>query len=35
VFGPFEAAGWLQSDGKVYVSADNAEVYFGVVKLPG
>lgn len=35
VFGPFEAAGWQQSDGQVYLSADSAEVYFGVVKLPG
>lgn len=35
VFGPFEASGWLQSDGKIYLSADDASVKFGVVKLPG
>jgi hypothetical protein len=34
-FGPLEADGWLQSDGKIYLEADNAEVEFGVVKLPG
>jgi len=35
VFGPFEAAGWQQSDGKVYLEADSADVKLGVVKLPG
>jgi hypothetical protein len=35
VFGPFELEGWRQSGGKLYFQADNAEVKFGVVKLPG
>lgn len=33
VFGPFEPAGWLQTDGKLYFEADHAEVKFGLVKL--
>jgi len=33
VFGPFETEGWIQSDGKLYFEADNADVKFGVVKL--
>lgn len=33
VFGPFEPAGWIQSDGKLYFEADDAEVKFGVVQL--
>lgn len=35
VFGPFKAAGWLQSDGYLYLQASHADVKFGVVKLPG
>ena len=35
VFGPFDAAGWLQSDGSMYLEASSADVKFGVVKLPG
>lgn len=35
IFGPFKAAGWLQSDGKLYLAASNASVLLGVVKLPG
>jgi len=35
VFGPFKSTGWQQTDGYVYLEADNAEVKFGVVTLPG
>lgn len=35
IYGPLKVAGWIQSDGKVYLEADNAEVEFGVIKLPG
>ena len=35
IFGPFKSPGWQQSDGKVYLEASNAAVYFGVVTLPG
>jgi len=35
IFGPLKPHGWRQSDGKVYLEADDAEVKFGVVKLPG
>jgi len=34
VFGPFEKAGWMQSNGKLYFEAEHAEVKFGVVALP-
>lgn len=34
VFGPFEKAGWMQSNGKIYLEANDAEVKFGVVALP-
>lgn len=34
VFGPFNTEGWLQADGNLYFEATNAEVKFGVVKLP-
>lgn len=33
VFGPFNMAGWLQTDGYVYLEASNASVKFGVVQL--
>lgn len=33
VFGPFKLAGWMQSDGKIYLQASNAGVKFGVVAL--
>lgn len=33
VFGPFAITGWIQSDGKIYLEADHAEVKFGVVAL--
>lgn len=35
IYGPLKTLGWIQSDGKVYLEADNAEVKFGVIKLPG
>ena len=34
VFGPFKRAGWVQSDGYVYLEANNALVKFGVVVVP-
>jgi hypothetical protein len=33
-FGPFEKAGWMQTDGKIYLEANNTAVKFGVVALP-
>lgn len=35
IYGPLKVTGWIQSDGKVYLEADHAEVEFGVIKLPG
>jgi hypothetical protein len=35
IYGPLAVLGWIQSDGKVYLEADNAEVEFGVIKVPG
>ena len=35
IYGPIERLGWQQTDGKIYLEADNAEVFFGIVKLPG
>lgn len=34
VFGPMELTGWVQTDGKVYLQANNAAVKFGIVRLP-
>lgn len=33
VFGPLELTGWQQSDGRIYLQANNAAVKFGVVSL--
>jgi hypothetical protein len=33
VFGPFPLPGWVQTDGKVYLESNNAEVKFGIIKL--
>lgn len=33
IFGPFEVAGWIQTDGKIYLSASNAGVLLGIVAL--
>lgn len=33
VFGPFCLTGWLETDGYVWLEANNAEVLFGVVDL--
>lgn len=33
VFGPFNVAGWQQSDGYIYLEASNASVKFGVLQL--
>jgi len=35
IFGPFALSGWVQTDGKIYLQANNAAVKFGVVQLPG
>lgn len=35
VFGPFALTGWVQTDGKIYLQANNAAIKFGVVQLPG
>jgi hypothetical protein len=32
--GPFGLAGWAQTDGSLYLEANNAEVKFAVVALP-
>ena len=34
VIGPLKQAGWMQSDGYVYLQASNVAVKFGIVKLP-
>lgn len=34
VFGPFPTTGWIQSDGKIYLSGDNAALEFQVITLP-
>ena len=33
IYGPFPMSGWVQTDGKLYLSADHAEVKIGIVKL--
>lgn len=33
-FGPFERAGWMQEDGKVYCASTNADLKFAVIRLP-
>lgn len=35
VLGPFNADGWMQSDGKLYFEASHSEVKWAVVRLPG
>lgn len=34
VFGPMKLTGWKQTDGKIYLQANNAAVKLGVVALP-
>lgn len=34
IFGPFKLPGWQQTDGKIYLEASNALVFFGVIALP-
>lgn len=34
VIGPLDLTGWVQTDGKVYLAANDAEVKFGIVALP-
>lgn len=33
ILGPFKNTGWMQSDGKVYLTASDAAVKFGVIRL--
>lgn len=33
IFGPFKKHGWIQTDGTIYLEANNAEVKFGIVKI--
>lgn len=33
VFGPLKKAGWMQSDGKIYMEASHAEVKWAIVAL--
>lgn len=33
IFGQLQLAGWLQSDGMLYLEADDAQVEFGVIQL--
>lgn len=33
-FGPFELTGWIQTDGRLYFEADDAEVIFSVITIP-
>lgn len=35
LFGPFELDGWVQTDGKLYLEAENAAVKLGIINLPG
>jgi len=35
IFGPLKLTGWVQSTGKILVSANHAEIKFGIVQLPG
>lgn len=32
-FGPFDLTGWQQSDGHIYLQAENSAVEFGIIKL--
>lgn len=34
ILGPFPPAGWMQSDGYVYVDVDDAQLELGVITLP-
>ena len=33
VFGPIPLAGWVQTDGRIYIAASNAAVKFGIVSM--
>lgn len=33
IFGPFQNTGWIQSDGYIYLEADDSTVEFSVIKL--
>jgi hypothetical protein len=35
IYGPLPGAGWVQPDGTILISANHAEVLFGVIALPG
>ena len=34
IFGPFDSLGWMQTDGYIYIDANNAAVKFQVITLP-
>jgi len=34
VFGPFPVAGWIQTDGNIYVTTSHAELKLAIFKLP-
>lgn len=34
VFGPVALDGWMQSDGRLYLEADHAEILFAILRLP-
>lgn len=34
VFGPFQVAGWRQTDGKIYHEASHADVKWAIIALP-
>lgn len=33
-FGPFDTAGWKQADGKLWLDASDAGVFFAILRLP-
>jgi len=32
IFGPFPMHGWMQSDGSIYLEADNTNIEFGIIQ---
>lgn len=34
MYGPFKLPGWLQTDGNLYISADDALILFAVITIP-
>ena len=35
MFGPLAPEGWRQTDGKLYIEAEHAEVLWSVIQIPG